>query len=569
MSKSPQAHARAVELLELVGIPDPERRLKRLPAPALGRHAPARDDRAGAVVRARGCSSPTSPRPRSTSPCRRRSSTCCARSRRETGMAVIFVTHDLGVVADLCDRVDGDVRRPGRRGGRGRRAVRAARSTRTPRASSRRSRSRAWPASGWPRSPASCPIAARDADRVPVPPALPVRDRPSARRRRSSSRREATATPRPLHPRRRARAGGRQVTSRPTAPVATDALLSGPASPSTSRSGAASCAARSVTSARSTASTSRSTPGPTVGLVGESGSGKSTLGRVLAAAPRPRPRARSRFDGADITTLSATPDPRRRRGMQLVFQDPFSSFDPLATIADSLAEPMRRLPRPRANGTRTSASASCCAPSASSPDHRNRYPREFSGGQLQRIAIARALALSPKLLVLDEPVSSLDVSTQADIINLLGDLQEELGLAYLFIAHDLALVRHVSDRIAVMYLGRIVEQGPAEEVYRAPEASRTPRRSCRRSRVPNPARQRRASASCSRATSRRRRRRPPAAASIPAARYVMDVCRTVDPPHVRDPRRHHGRSATCTPPAPASPVTTVIGLHAGAGSSTD
>lgn len=208
-------------------------------------------------------------------------------------------------------------------------------------------------------------------------------------------------------------------------------------------------------------------PGQTVGLVGESGSGKSTLGRVLLRLLDPTA-GEITFDGDDITTLPARQMRARRRGMQLVFQDPFSSFDPLATIADSLAEPMRNyLDLDKVQ--REEKVADLLRTVRLDPDHRNRYPREFSGGQLQRVAIARALALSPKLLVLDEPVSSLDVSIQADIINLLGDLQEELGLAYLFIAHDLALVRHVSDRIAVMYLGRIVEQGPADEVYERPK----------------------------------------------------------------------------------------------------
>lgn len=207
--------------------------------------------------------------------------------------------------------------------------------------------------------------------------------------------------------------------------------------------------------------------GTTLGLVGESGSGKSTLGRLLIQLIDPTSGSVT-IDGRAVTHLSERRRRPLRREMQMVFQDPYSSFDPLATISESLSEPLI---------THTSLSArerdakvgELLETVRLRASHRHRYPREFSGGQLQRIAIARALALNPQLIVLDEPVSSLDVSIQADVINLLQDLQSELGLTYVFIAHDLAVVRHVSDRIAVMYLGRIVEEGESDEVYFRPK----------------------------------------------------------------------------------------------------
>jgi oligopeptide/dipeptide ABC transporter ATP-binding protein len=273
-------------------------------------------------------------------------------------------------------------------------------------------------------------------------------------------------------------------------------------------------------------------PGSTVGLVGESGSGKSTLGRVLLRLLDPTAGTIT-FDGVDITKVPSRQMREHRRGMQLVFQDPYSSFDPLATIADSLAEPMRNY----LDLTKQQREDRVCELLRTvrlDPDHRNRYPREFSGGQLQRIAIARALALSPKLLVLDEPVSSLDVSIQADIINLLGDLQDELGVADLFIAHDLALVRHVSDRIAVMYLGRIVEQGPAEEVYERPKhpytealLSAIP--------VPNPQRQRERGRIVLQGDIPSPAAPPSGCRFHTRCSYAFAPCATVDPPELTTP----------------------------------
>lgn len=205
--------------------------------------------------------------------------------------------------------------------------------------------------------------------------------------------------------------------------------------------------------------------GETLGLVGETGSGKSTLGRLVLRLVDPTS-GTIRFDETDITKLSLA-DVRRMRGrMQMVFQDPFGSLDPRMTVRSLILEPMivHGYPRSEIHGRAETTMRQV----GLDPQLADRYPHEFSGGQRQRIGIARAMVLDPKLLVLDEPVSALDVSIQAQILNLLRDIQKRTNIAYLFIAHDLAVVRHISDRVAVMYLGRIVETGPRDAVYTSP-----------------------------------------------------------------------------------------------------
>ena len=205
--------------------------------------------------------------------------------------------------------------------------------------------------------------------------------------------------------------------------------------------------------------------GETLGLVGESGCGKSTTGETLLGL-REATSGRVRFEGTDIFETEDLTDFRRQTG--IVFQDPFSSLDPRMTVHEVVREPMV-VHDIGTKETRRERVLEMLERVGLSEDHIDRYPHEFSGGQRQRIGIARALVLEPKFIVLDEPVSALDVSVQAQILNLLDDLQEELGLTYLLIAHDLSVVKHISDTVAVMYLGKIVEQGPARELFSDPE----------------------------------------------------------------------------------------------------
>jgi ABC-type oligopeptide transport system ATPase subunit len=207
--------------------------------------------------------------------------------------------------------------------------------------------------------------------------------------------------------------------------------------------------------------------GKTLGLVGESGSGKSTTGYCVLQLIKPTAGS-IRFDGKELTQMGGEQLRKVRQDMQIVFQDPYSSLDPRMTVGNIVSEPLEV----HGMGTRKSRRETVrrlLEVVGFNPNFTNRYPHEFSGGQRQRIGIARALALSPKLIVCDEPVSALDVSIQAQILNLLKDLQRDFGLTYLFISHDLAVVRTMSDEIAVMNRGQLVEVGPAEEVYSNPK----------------------------------------------------------------------------------------------------
>ncbi|NNG18394.1 dipeptide ABC transporter ATP-binding protein [Naumannella sp. ID2617S] len=208
-------------------------------------------------------------------------------------------------------------------------------------------------------------------------------------------------------------------------------------------------------------------PGETLGIVGESGCGKSTLGRLLMRLEEPTA-GEVHFGGKSMQAQSGGAMRRMRRDIQIVFQDPYTSLNPRKTVGDIIGEAYDIHPDAVPKGGRRQRVQELLDLVGLNPEHINRYPHQFSGGQRQRVGIARGIALNPKVLICDEPVSALDVSVQAQVVNLMEKLQDELGLAYIFIAHDLSVVRHISDRVGVMYLGKMVELGDEDQIYSHP-----------------------------------------------------------------------------------------------------
>jgi oligopeptide/dipeptide ABC transporter ATP-binding protein len=265
--------------------------------------------------------------------------------------------------------------------------------------------------------------------------------------------------------------------------------------------------------------------GETVALVGESGSGKTTTGRLVLRLLEPSAGA-IRFDGVDFLALPPRELRRMRRHMQVIFQDPYGSLNPRMRIGTIVREPLDIHKVGASRAERDAMVDRLLARVGLDPAMRRRYPHEFSGGQRQRIGVARAIALNPKLIVADEPVSALDVSVQAQVINLMIDLQEEFGCAYLFIAHDLALVERFADRVAVMYLGRIVESAPAADLFRNPLHPYT-RALLQAIPVPDPERARERAALAGDPPSPAEP--PPGCRFHPRCPVAVDLCRREDP----------------------------------------